>query len=161
MSLTILNKDKELEKVLLESKVVAIVGLSSNPIKDSYIVAKFLSENGFKIIPVNPNSREVLDVRAYPSLLNIPEYNAKKIDIVNIFRPSEEVPNITREVCEVKRKYGRLTCMWMQIGISSLEAADIANEYGIDIIMNRCIMMECRRLCPGIDNDPKQFFPKV
>ena len=159
--MAILNKDKELEKVLLGSKVVAIVELSSNPTKDSYIVAKFLSENGFRIIPVNPNAKEVLAVRAYPSLLNIPEYNAKNIDIVNIFRPSEEMLDIAKEVCELKRRYGRPNCMWMQIGISSLEAANVANEYGIDTIMNRCIMMECRRLCPGFSNDLKQFFPKM
>ncbi|MEM3403102.1 MAG: CoA-binding protein [Nitrososphaeria archaeon] len=148
--MAILNKDKELEKVLVESKVVAVVGLSRSPEKDSYIVAKYLSEKGYRIISINPNAEEVSDWVTYPSLLAVPEYNLKDIDIINVFRPGEELPEIARQACELKRKYGKPNYLWMQIGISNLEAAKIARECGIDIVMNRCIMMEYKRLCPKV-----------
>ena len=136
----------------MESKVIAIIGLSSDPKKDSHIVAKFLSENSFRIIPVNPNAKEILNGRSYPSLLSIPKYNAKNIDIIDIFRPSKEVPGITLQACEFKRKFGKPSYIWMQIGISSLEAAKIAKECDIDVVMNRCIMMEYKRLFPKAEN---------
>lgn len=148
--MAILNKDRELERALLESKVVAVVGLSRDPGKDSYIVAKYLSDRGYRIIPVNPNAKEISDWITYPSLLAIPEYNAKEIDIIDVFRPAEELPEIARQACELKRKYGKPNYLWMQIGISNLEAAKIAKEFGIKVIMNRCIMMECKRLCPKV-----------
>jgi len=107
LTLAILNKDRELEKALMGSKVVAVIGLSSDPKKDSHIVAKFLSENGFRIIPVNPNAKIILNGRTYTSLLSIPEYNAKNIDIIDIFSPSEEAPKITLQACELKRKFGK------------------------------------------------------
>lgn len=148
--MAILNKDRELEKALLESKVIAVVGLSRDPKKDSYIVAKYLSDRGYRILPVNSDSKEISDWITYPSLLAIPEYNAKEIDIIDVFRPAEELPEIARQACELKRKHGKPNYLWMQIGISNLEAAKIAKGFGIDVIMNRCIMMECKRLCPKV-----------
>ena len=104
---------EEVEKAL-ESRTVAIVGLSRNPEKYSYKVAEFLKSKGYRIIPVNPNAEEILGERAYPSLKDLPEDLKWSIEVVNIFRRSEDVPPVVEEAVEIRKKYGRLKAIWMQ-----------------------------------------------
>ena len=132
---------EEVEKAL-QSRTVAIVGLSRNPEKDSYKVAEFLKSKGYRIIPINPNAEEILGERAYPSLKDLPEDLKASIEVVNIFRRSEDVPPVVEEAVEIRKKYGRLKAIWMQEGVVNEEAAQAAKEAGLIVIMDRCIMKE-------------------
>jgi predicted CoA-binding protein len=124
------------EEVLTKSKVIAVVGLSPRPERDSYDVARYLQEQGYRIIPVNPMVDEVLGEKSYPDLKSIPE----PIDMVDIFRRSALVPPVVDEALEVGVKY-----VWMQDGVIHEEAARKAEEAGVLVIMNNCTMREHRR----------------
>ena len=132
---------EEVEKAL-QSRTVALVGLSRNPEKDSYKVTEFLKSKGYRIIPINPNVEEILGERAYPSLKDLPEDLKASIEVVNIFRRSEDVPPVVEEAVEIRKKYGRLKAIWMQEGVVNEEAAQAAKEAGLIVIMDRCIMKE-------------------
>ena len=124
----------ELSSKLLENvKNIAVVGLSPNGQKDSNIVARYLEEHGYNIIPVNPMYEEVLGKKAYDSLKDIPD--SVDVDLVNIFRPANEVPEIVREALELKNISG----IWIQEGIISEGGKALAKENGINVIMDRCI----------------------
>lgn len=129
--------DQELGSILGEAKTIAVVGLSSNPDRESYHIAAFLQQKGYRIIPVNPNETEVLGEKAYPSLLDVPE----EIDVVDVFRRPGEAP----EVAEQAVKVGART-LWLQTGIVNEEAARIATEGGLDVVMGVCIRTTRRRL---------------
>ena len=118
------------------------MGLSRNTGKDSYGVAQYLKSVGYRIIPVNPFSDEILGEKCYKSLLDIPE----TIDVVDVFRPSEDVPPIVEEAIKLKNKLGTPKAVWMQIRIINEEAAKRAREAGFTVIMDRCMMAEHRRL---------------
>lgn len=124
---------KEIEKVLKEAKTIAVVGLSSNPQKDSYHIAEYLIQQGYEIIPVNPNKEEILGRKCYPSLLAIPE--EIKIDIVDIFRKPEDVPPVVEEAISRGAK-----AIWMQEGIVNNQAGKKALEKGLFVLMGKCIM---------------------
>jgi predicted CoA-binding protein len=124
---------KEIERVLKNAKTIAVVGLSSNPEKDSYHVAEYLIKQGYEVIPVNPNQEEILGKKCYPSLLTIPE--EIKIDIVDIFRKPEDVPPIVDDA--IKRGVGAI---WMQEGIVNNQAGKKAKEKGLFVVMGKCIM---------------------
>jgi len=124
---------KEIERVLKNAKTIAVVGLSSNPEKDSYHVAEYLIKQGYEVIPVNPNQEEILGKKCYPSLLSIPE--EIKIDIVDIFRKPEDVPPIVDDA--IKRGVGAI---WMQEGIVNNQAGKKAKEKGLFVVMGKCIM---------------------
>jgi len=115
-------------------KTIAIVGLSNSPEKYSYQVASYLKSKGFKIIPVNPNMAEVLGEKAYPDLLSIPK--GITIDIVDIFRKPEEVMSHLKEVLEK----GGISTVWLQEGVGSTQASAFANEFGINLISDFCMM---------------------
>ena len=129
------------EEQLTRSKVIAVVGLSPRPERDSYDVARYLKEQGYRIIPVNPTVDEVLGEKSYPDLKSIPE----PVDMVDIFRRPAAVPSVVDEALEIGAKY-----IWMQIGIIHEEAAKKAREAGIPVIMNNCTMREHRRLYGGL-----------
>ena len=131
----------DVEKVL-QCRTIAVVGLSRNPQKDSYKVAEFLKSKGYRIIPVNPNAEEILGERAYPSLKDLPEDLKASIEVVDIFRRSEDVPPVVEEAVEIRKKYGRVKAIWMQEGVVNKEAAQVAKEAGLIVIMDRCIMRE-------------------
>jgi len=121
------------EKELLESaKTIAVVGLSAKRDRPSFQVSHYMQEHGYKIIPVNPNITEALGEKAYPNLKDIPE----KVDIVDIFRRSEDVPPIVDEAIAIKAR-----AVWMQEGIVNETAASKAEAAGLKVIMNRCIMV--------------------
>ena len=129
--------DIQTAELLRQAKTIAVVGLSNNRMRASYGVARFLQRQGYRVIPVNPNETEVLGERAYPALREVPG----EIDIVDIFRRSEAVPEIVDQAIE-----RGVRCVWMQEGIVNPEAAQKAESAGIPVVMNRCILKELARL---------------
>lgn len=123
-------------QILAGSRTVAVVGLSDSPERPSHDVAKYLQERGFRIIPVNPRIGEVLGEKSYRSLSEIPE----KVDLVDVFRRSEEVPPIAEEAVRVGARF-----FWMQEGVVSERAGDILDAAGIPWIMDRCVKKELRK----------------
>ena len=139
--------DIYIEKILKKHKTIAIVGLSREPEKDSHRVGGYLKAHGFRLIPVNPFADEVLGEKSYKSLLNIPPEIQKTIEVVEIFRPSEEVPNIVDQAIRLKALHGTLQVVWMQLGIVNDKAAEAAKKAGLTVVMNKCMMVEHDRIC--------------
>ena len=127
-------------------RIIAVVGLSRDPTKASYRVAEYLKKNGYRIIPVNPFVDEVLEEKCYRSLFDIPDEVQKSIEVVDIFRPSDDVPSIVEQAIKLRERYGRLRVVWMQLGIVNEEAAERAAEAGLEVVMDRCMMVEHNRL---------------
>ena len=123
-------EDRELRALLGDVRTIAVVGLSSRPNRPSYEVARYLQEHGYRIVPVNPNETEVLGEKAYASLAEVPE----RIDVVDVFRRAEETPAIARDAVAIGARV-----LWLQEGIVSDEAARIASEGGLEVIMGVCI----------------------
>jgi predicted CoA-binding protein len=130
----------EILKVLSRKPAVAIVGLSRNPEKYSYKVAMYLKENGFKIVPVNPNAKEILNENSYESLLKIPLELQKEIEIIDVFRPPEAVLEVVEEAVKLKEKNDNLKVFWMQPGAVNEKAKEIAEKAGFKVIAGACIM---------------------
>ncbi|MGH9921713.1 MAG: CoA-binding protein [Nitrososphaerales archaeon] len=128
--------DSEIKQIL-SMKNVAVVGMSKHPTKDAHHVPKYLIENGYNVIPVNPTAEEILGRKCYKTLLDVPD----KIDIVDVFRPSEHVPPIVNDAIAKGVKV-----VWMQLGISNNEAAQEASKHGIKVVYNRCMLVEHARL---------------
>ncbi len=125
----------EIHNLLQRAKVIAVVGLSSSPLRPSYGVAAYLQTQGYRIIPVNPNIRGALGEKAYPSLAEVPE----KIDIVDIFRRPEFVPEVVEQALALK-----VPAIWMQESVIHEEAAEKARQAGALVVMDRCILKEHR-----------------
>ena len=125
------------EEILNSSRIIAVVGLSPKPDRPSYNVANYLKENGYKIIPVNPKAGEILGEVCYPDLSSIPE----PVDVVDIFRRSEEVPAIVEEAIKIRAK-----AVWMQEGVINEPAAARAAKAGLFVVMDRCMLKEHRKL---------------
>ncbi len=138
--------DKELTQIFTKYKTIAIVGLSRDPTKDSYRVAQYLKTHGFHIIPVNPTAEEILEEKCYKSLLDVPVNIQKTIEIVDIFRPSNEVSQIVEQAIRLKKMHGVLAIVWMQLGIINKEAAEMAKKAGLTVVIDKCMMQEHRRL---------------
>ena len=124
-------------EIIKKSKTIAVVGISRNPEKASNYVPEYLQGQGYKIIPVNPMASEILGEQAYPTLEAIPD----KIDIVQIFRPSDETPAIVQEAVKLKPKL-----IWLQLSIESVKAHAIALKNDIPIVMDRCLQIEHMKL---------------
>ena len=121
----------------LSLKKVAVIGISRSESKAAHFVPKYLSENGFDIIPVNPNSNEILSKKCYKEITEV----EGDIDIVDVFRPSEEVLPFVRDAIKKNPKV-----IWLQEGIHNEEAENLAREHGIDVVFNRCMLAEHQRL---------------
>jgi predicted CoA-binding protein len=132
-------EDRELRALLGDAKVIAVVGLSSKPDRPSHDVAKYLQDSGYRIIPVNPHEIEVLGEPAYPSLLDIP--GDLRVDVVDVFRRSQETPEVARQAVAIGAR-----ALWLQEGIVNDEAAAIAIEGGLDLVMGICLKRERARL---------------
>ncbi|MGG3282683.1 CoA-binding protein [Paenibacillus solani] len=124
---------EEIADLLRNAGNIAVVGLSDRPDRTSYMVSAAMQSRGYRIIPVNPGATEILGEKCYPSLRDIPE----PVDIVNVFRRSEYCADVAREAAEIGAKV-----LWLQQGIISEEAADIAKNAGMIAIMDRCIKVE-------------------
>ncbi len=119
--------------ILKQSKTIAVVGLSANPERPSYDVASYLKSKGYRIIPVNPTITEALGEKSYPDLKSVPE----KIDVVDVFRRSEDVPPVVDYAIK-----GGAKVVWMQEGIVNEQAAKKAQQAGLDVVMDRCMKVE-------------------
>ncbi|MDP9118895.1 MAG: CoA-binding protein [Actinomycetota bacterium] len=133
---------RELRSLLGEVLVVAVVGISSKPSRPSHEVASYLQEHGYRIVPVNPNETEVLGEKAYDSLLDIPR--DLHVDVVDVFRRAEHTPEVARQAVAIGARV-----LWLQEGIVSEEAARIAAEAGLEVIMGVCIRHVRERLMGG------------
>tara|TARA_Y100000310_G_scaffold320632_1_gene377264 strand:- start:306 stop:716 length:411 start_codon:yes stop_codon:yes gene_type:complete len=121
----------------LSLKKVAVIGISRSESKAAHFVPKYLSENGFDIIPVNPNSNEILSKKCYKEITEV----EGDIDIVDVFRPSKDVLPFVRDAIKKNPKV-----IWLQEGIHNEEAENLAREHGIDVVFNRCMLAEHQRL---------------
>jgi len=122
---------------ILSLKRIAVVGMSKDPAKAAHYVPRYLSENGYDVIPVNPNADEILGKRCHPSVAGV----GGEIDVVCVFRPSEDVLPVVRDAIGTGPKV-----IWLQEGIHSPEAEGLARDAGIDVVFNRCMMAEHRRM---------------
>ncbi len=128
---------KVTKELLDNCTTIAVVGLSDNPAKISYIVSRYMQEHGYRIIPVNPTISESLGEKAYPSLRDVPE----KVDIVNVFRRPADVPPVADDAIAIGAKG-----LWLQQGITNAEAAHKAEAAGLKVVQDCCIMVEHARL---------------
>ncbi len=128
---------KHMGDILEKARTIAVVGLSSRRYRPSYGVSEYMQRSGYRIIPVNPFETEVLGEKAYPDLDSVPE----KVDIVDIFRRSEFVPEIVDAAIRIGAK-----AVWMQEGVDHADAAEKARAAGLLVVMDRCILKEHRRM---------------
>jgi hypothetical protein len=130
-----------LRRILAQAQTVAVVGLSANWYRPSYFAAKYMQDHGYRIIPVNPTYTEVLGEKCYPSIAAIPG----PVDIVDCFRKRDEIPALAQAAVA---KGARV--LWMQLGIRSDEAAKVASDAGLDVVMDRCVKIEHARILGGL-----------
>ena len=130
------HSDEEITEILNLKKVV-VIGMSKHQEKAAHFVPKYLAENGFDIIPVNPNSDEILNKKCYKEINDIKD----DIDVVDVFRPSEDVLPFVKDAIKKNPKV-----IWLQEGIHNEEAENLAREHGIDVVFNRCMLAEHQRL---------------
>jgi predicted CoA-binding protein len=135
----------EIREILTKYKVIAVVGLSREPDKDSYRVSAYLKRHGFRIIPVNPFANEILGEKSYKSLLDIPAEIQKIIEVVDVFRPTKDVPPIVEQAVRLKEVHGKPHVVWMQLGIVNEQAAETAKKAGLTVVMDKCMMVEHKR----------------
>src|SRR5690349_5972635 len=128
-------------EILKKCKTIAVVGLSSNPIRPSHEVTEYMQRAGYRIIPVNPNETEVLGQKSYARLEDVPE----KIDLVNIFRRPEEVLPVVKSAIRIGAPV-----VWMQLGIENEDAAEKASAAGLVVVEDACILVEHRKRGLGI-----------
>ena len=133
---------EQIKSILKKHKTVAVVGLSKDPAKDSHRVAKYLKTKGYHIVPVNPFADVILGEKCYKTLLDAPE----TVEIVDIFRPAKDVLPIVDQAIELKKRRGNPRVIWMQFGIVNEEAVRRARDAGLTVIMDRCMMVEHKRL---------------
>ena len=133
-----------LRKILIQTKVIAVVGLSANWWRPSFFAAKYMQDHGYRIIPVNPNYEEILGERCYPSLEDIPK--DIEVDMVDLFQRSEMTPPLARSAVSIGAKV-----LWLQLGVRNDEAAGLAVAGGLDVVMDRCVKIEHGRLLGGLN----------
>jgi len=131
-----MTESEQITELLKSAKTIAVAGLSDSPMRTSYGVSEYMQSQGYRIIPVNPQITESLGEKAYATLSEVPE----KIDIVNVFRRSEFVPEVVEEAIRLG-----VPAIWMQEGVVHEEAAAKARAAGIFVVMDRCILKEHRR----------------
>jgi hypothetical protein len=137
LSNSIETSDEELNEILESTKTVAVVGISNKPEQPNHSVPAYLQSQGYRIIPVNPMLQEVLGEKSYPDLLSVPEH----IDVVEVFRRNEAVPEIVDQAIEVGAKV-----VWMQEGVINEVAAETAREAGLEVVMDTCMRATHKRL---------------
>ena len=128
---------EEIKDIIENSRTIAVVGLSSKADRASNRVARYLMEQGYEIIPVNPREEEIFGLKCYPDLTSI----GRSVDIVDIFRKGEDTPPIVREAIDIGARH-----IWLQLGIYSQESYDLARAAGIPIVMNACLLVEHGKL---------------
>jgi predicted CoA-binding protein len=137
---------RTIEQILRAAKTIAVVGMSNKPERASNEVARYLQQQGYRIIPVNPAyaGQELLGEKVHASLQEAADALAKvgqRIDVVDVFRKSEDVAPVAKEAIAV-----RAGTLWMQLGVESQVAADLARAAGLDVVMNHCMLIEHRKM---------------
>ncbi|MFM8153069.1 MAG: CoA-binding protein, partial [Polynucleobacter victoriensis] len=125
-----------MKSLLQETKVIAVVGLSDKPSRPSYDVSRYMQAHGYKIIPVNPSCTEILGEKCYPDLKSIPV----PVDMVNVFRKSEDCLPVAKDAVAIGAK-----SLWLQLGVINDETHDFAQEHGLEVVMDKCLMIEHMR----------------
>jgi hypothetical protein len=139
----------ELRRILGSCRTLAVVGLSPQWHRPSFFAAKYMQEHGYRIVPVNPSAPEILGQRSYPSVTAAAEALAKegvKIDMVDCFRRSADIPPIAEEAIAIGAR-----CLWLQIGVVDEASAAKARARGLDVVMDRCVKIEHARLFGGLN----------
>jgi hypothetical protein len=131
-----------LRRILKESRVIAVVGLSADWYRPSYFAAKYMQEHGYRVIPVNPKYGAILGEKCYKALRDIPE----PVDIVDVFRKTQDVPPIAEDAVAIGAKV-----LWQQLGVRNAAAAARARAAGLDSVMDRCVKIEHGRLFGGLN----------
>jgi predicted CoA-binding protein len=131
-----------LRRILLECRIIAVVGLSAQWFRPSHFAAKYMQDHGYRIIPVNPNYAEVLGQKCYARLGEIPQ----RVDIVDCFRKSAEMIPIARDAVAIRAKV-----LWMQLGVRNDEAARTAADGGLEVVADRCVKIEHARILGGLN----------
>jgi uncharacterized protein len=131
-----------LRRILRDSRVIAVVGLSADWFRPSYFAAKYMQEHGYRVIPVNPKYKEILGEKSYASLRDIPE----KVDLVDVFRKPQDVLPVADDAIAIGAKV-----LWQQLGVKNEEAAARARAAGLETIMDRCVKIEHGRLFGGLN----------
>ena len=132
-----MNHDQKMKDILVSTKTIASVGVSSNPEKDSYQVVAYLKDQGYQIIPVNPTATEILGEKSYPDLESVPV----KVDLVQVFRKPEDVPPVVESAIKIGAQV-----VWMQEGVVNEEVAQKARDAGLQVMMEACMRATHRRL---------------
>ncbi|MBC8044809.1 MAG: CoA-binding protein [Rhizobacter sp.] len=128
-------------KEILETyKTIAVVGISDKPERPSNSVTKYMLDSGYIIIPVNPAVKEVFGLKCYPSLRELPDELKKQVEIVDIFRKPDDVPSVVDDAIAIGAKV-----VWMQQGITNDDAAKKAKDAGLEVVQNRCVLVEHQR----------------
>jgi predicted CoA-binding protein len=137
-----INSDSVIDRILDSARTIAVIGLSSDPGRPSFVVARYMQSHGYRIFPVNPNEAEVLGERSYSRLQDVPE----RVDLVNIFRRSEEAGRHVAEAIEIGAP-----AVWLQEGVIDTAGANRAAALGLDVVMDKCILKEHARraVCRG------------
>ena len=135
-----------LRRILKSNRVIAVVGLSADWFRPSYFAAKYMIEHGYAVIPVNPRYEEILGQKCYKSLRDPAEKCAIKVDIVDVFRKSEDVMPIAEEAIAIGARV-----LWQQLGVRNLEAANKAVAAGLEAVVDRCVKIEHARLFGGLN----------
>jgi uncharacterized protein len=144
-----MNSISELRRILGTCKTIAVVGLSPQWHRPSFFAAKYMQAHGYRIVPVNPTATEILGETCYPSVTAAAQALAAqglKIDMVDCFRKSEDIPPIADEAIAIAAK-----CLWLQIGVIHEAAGDKAQAAGLDVVMDRCVKIEHARLFGGLN----------
>jgi len=136
-----MTEHETITETLKNTKTIAVVGLSDDPLRPSYGVSQYMQRQGYRIIPVNPKGQNVLGEQGYSSLAKIPEH----FDVVNVFRRSEAIPQVVDEVIALGEAGNRPSAIWIQEGIVNEPAAEKARHAGYTVVMDRCILKEHRK----------------
>ena len=136
--------DNTVRDILKKYHTIAVYGMSKSQEKAAHYVPAFLLGKGYAIIPVNPTADEILHLHCYSRLIDI----AEQIDILEVFRPSAQVPDVVKEALDRKRARGDIAVIWLQDGIYNEKACKLAEQAGIIFIQDRCMMKEYKRLSP-------------
>ena len=137
------------EEVMRTRRTIAVVGASKNPEKEANMVPLYLRQHGYRVVPVNPSADQIVGEKAYPSLDAIPDDLAKAVEVVDVFRPSEELPQVARQVAELARRTGRTYVFWAQLGLKSDEAMAVLEGAGLPYVMDACMKIVHESLTSG------------
>ncbi|MCP4188834.1 MAG: CoA-binding protein [Gammaproteobacteria bacterium] len=137
-----MTDSNQLRRILRESRTLAVVGLSANEMRPSYFAAKYMQDHGYRIIPVNPNYDEILGEKCYADLGLIPD----RVDMVDLFQRSDRVVPFVEQAIKIGAKVA-----WMQLGVVNEQAAKLASDAGLEVVMDRCVKIEYARLFGGLN----------